>query len=64
MKTNKLTSQEKKAIREAAAMIYAASELEEIYNKDQFLNELKAMICNTPVASGYAESMRTLDNFK
>lgn len=58
----KLSDKDKKAIREAAAMIYAAAECDEIYGKESFMSSLKKTISNTPIVNGYAESMRVLDN--
>lgn len=60
----KLSKEDKKAIREAAAMIYAASECDEIYEKEKFMGDLRKMVANTPIVGGYAEAMRTIENLK
>jgi len=60
----KITKEDKNAIREAAAMIYAAAECDEMYNKDAFMKNLRTTIANTPIVGGYADSARVLNSLK
>ena len=64
MTNNKLTQNEKEAIREAAEMIYAASKLDEIHNKQEFMHQLQGAIASTPMAQGYAKAARVVSNLR
>lgn len=57
----KITQEEKKTIREAAAKIYAAAECDDIYDKQTFFQKLKETLLVTPMVGGYADMSKLID---